>query len=440
MPAGDKHFLPQTIIGLVTGTIAAIVLVGAWAALPLHVSKHDGIVDLLMITVLVGTAVLTFRFPIHIRLKTKIHMNSVPTFLMVALLPPPLAAAAAGLAMLTGETTVRSARGTYPSEIATQTGRWIIISLGASLVAHYSGGGAAQLVVAAMIMWTGDVVTLPLLLTPLTGERPARVISTIAREGGLAEGAQYLVGLLGALAARPQQMWAVILLLLPTALVYLAFKSSKEVREGTTEMLENMADTVDLRDPYSGGHSRRVAELCAGILAELGRSGPEVDRILSAARVHDIGKIGVPDHVLHKMGSLTDEEWALIKLHSERGADLLMRYPDFSRGVEMVRHHHERWDGTGYPHRLKEGDIPFGARVIAVADAFDALTSERPHRRGLSPDKAATVLREGRGQQWDALIVDALLRSIADRLDRPGAIHLRVVPPIEEERGPSALA
>jgi putative nucleotidyltransferase with HDIG domain len=261
----------------------------------------------------------------------------------------------------------------------------------------------------------------------------------MVRESGLAEGAEYLVGLLGALAAL-QQLWAVFLLFLPTALVYLAFKSSKEMREGTREMLESMADTVDLRDPYTGGHSRRVADLCGKILRELPRSGPEVDLILLAARVHDIGKIGVPDYVLNKAGPLTPEESMLMKAHPERGADLLMRYPAFSRGVDIVRHHHERWDGEGYPHRLQGTDIPFGARVISVADSFDAMVTDRPYRRAMSLDRAAAILREGRGKQWDPVIVDAMLRSIADQLERPAVPHLRVVGADTDGEIPGATA
>jgi HD-GYP domain-containing protein (c-di-GMP phosphodiesterase class II) len=104
------------------------------------------------------------------------------------------------------------------------------------------------------------------------------------------------------------------------------------------------------------------------------------------------------------------------------------RHADFARGIEIVLHHHESWDGTGYPHGLKGTAIPFGARVIAVADSFDAMTSDRPYRRGMPIQKAAQLLREGRGQQWDALIVDAFLRSIADQLDGPASPVVHLVP------------
>jgi HD-GYP domain-containing protein (c-di-GMP phosphodiesterase class II) len=110
---------------------------------------------------------------------------------------------------------------------------------------------------------------------------------------------------------------------------------------------------------------------------------------------------------------------------------VLQRYNDFARGVAVVRHHHESWDGTGYPHRLKGTDIPFGARVIAVADTYDAMTSDRPYRKGMSPAQAARILRDGRGVQWDPVVVDAWLRSIAPLIEGTPQPALRVVPYVE---------
>jgi HD-GYP domain-containing protein (c-di-GMP phosphodiesterase class II) len=212
------------------------------------------------------------------------------------------------------------------------------------------------------------------------------------------------------------------------------------MHEGTRQLLESMADTVDLRDPYTGGHSRRVTELSAGILRELRVQGPEAALILAAARVHDIGKIGIDDAVLKKPGPLTPEERAIMELHPEHGANLLRRYPDFERGVQIVLHHHESWDGTGYPHRLQREEIPFGSRVIAVTDSFDAMTSDRPYRRGMPAPRAAQILREGRGTQWDATLVDAFLRSIADQLERPTRPMLQIVPDAESSSDVAPMA
>jgi hypothetical protein len=423
MQASLNRFTPEQLIGIGTTATALALLAASWAGESSLMTTY-GLPLALLAGSLVISLILSYRFPIHIRHSTKIYMASVPAYLMAALLPVPLAAAAAGLGVLGGELMAAPKKGSYPSEIATHASRFVVVAYAASLVAHAQVPDhrffAAPLIAAAMVFYAGDVLTLPLALAPISGEHPLRIVVASVREGVLGEGAQYLVGLLGVLAAT-QQIWGLALLALPTILVYLAFKSVKEMREGTRKILENMADTVDMRDPYTGGHSRHVAELVGGILQELRMRGPEAKLVVSAARVHDIGKIGIPDHILRKDGMLSSEEWRIMESHAERGAELLGRYPDFVRGVEIVRHHHERWDGEGYPYRLKGAEIPFGARVIAVADSFDAMTSDRPYRRALSATQAATILRDGRGRQWDPALVDAFLRSIAHQIEQEKA-------------------
>ena len=384
---------------------------------------------------LVAAVLLTQHFPIHVHQNSKIHMGSVPLYLMATLLPPPLAALAAFVGQGTGELMMRKAReGTY-GDVLTQIGRLSFTVTAASLLAHSGGSEVAlfglPLVGAAAVMWLGDMLTTPLLIGPITGESPSTIVRNVVRGAGAMEAAQYLVGMLGAVAGH-YQLWTLVLISLPTAMIYVTGKRARELHDNTRQILESMADAVDLRDPYTGGHSRRVTEYTRGILRELGLQGPDVDLIVAAARVHDIGKIAMPDRVLLKGGKLTDEEWAVMRAHPEQGAEVLTRYPDFARGVEIVRHHHERWDGTGYPYGLRDTQIPFGARVIAVADSYDAMTSDRPYRRGMAPEQAASILREGRGSQWDGAIVDAFLRSIADRLAHPALPTLTLVPPPAE--------
>jgi HD-GYP domain-containing protein (c-di-GMP phosphodiesterase class II) len=317
---------------------------------------------------------------------------------------------------------VRVKRGNLPSDIATATSRWSIITLLGATILHLPLSTdtfqVPLLFIAAVAMFLGDIVTITLEIAPMSGESPLRVVGVAARESGVAEGMQYLLGILGALLAL-HYPWALLLLLLPLGFVYRALKHVLEVQNSTLHILESMADTVDLRDPYTGGHSRRVATLCASILGELNLRGLEADLIIAAARVHDIGKIAIPDQILNKPGRLTSDELAIMRSHSERGAALLLRYPDFARGAAIVRHHHESWDGTGYPSGLKGQNIPYGARVIAVADSFDAMTSDRPYRPGMSIHQAVHILQTGRGQQWDPEIVDAFLRYLANHAEQP---------------------
>jgi putative nucleotidyltransferase with HDIG domain len=353
--------------------------------------------------------------PIHLRPSMKVVLTTVPLYVAVMLLSPILAALIAGTSTLILQLLSRSHSRNTLSDIATATGRWVIIAFLSAWVAQRAASDHLPfplvLLSVAMVMFVCDIITAALEIAPMSGEPPWRVMAILLREISLPEGAQYLLGVLATLAAA-QQAWSLVLWFLPVAIIYQAFKHAKEMHDGTSKLLESMADAVDLRDPYTGGHSRRVTEYTLRILHEMSVIGPEVDLIRSAARVHDIGKIGIPDQILNKPGRLTDEEKFIMDSHPVRGAELLARYTDFARGMDIVRHHHERWDGQGYPDGLKGLDIPFGARVVAVADSFDAMTSDRPYRAGMPITKAAQIMREGRGQQWEPIIVDAFLRHL----------------------------
>ena len=408
--------LPQPAVGTATVILAALALRAAWGQVP---SAAAFLPRTWLALALAGVVVLTYQFSIHARHQTKIYLYTVAYYLLAVLVPPPLAAAAAGVGSLGGELSRRRQSGSYPSDIAAEVGRRMLIVLLAALCAQAGGPpSGVDLVGAAVILGVLDMLSLPLVLAPMAGDRPLRVLAATVRESkdiALAEAAQYAIAIVGAAAAQ-HYLWTLPLLAVPGALVYVAFKGLLELQEGTRHLLESMADAVDLRDAYTGGHSRRVTDYCARTLRELALRGPEVDLVLASARVHDIGKIGIPDAILHKPGPLTDEERLALEAHPVQGAMLLQRHRDFARGVAIVRHHHERWDGGGYPDRIKGQDIPFGARVMAVADSFDAMTSDRPYRSGMTARRAAAILRDGRGSQWDAAVVDAFLRSIEDIL------------------------
>ena len=426
--------LPQPLVGGGTVVLALVTLSASWAAerVPARGLDLSG-TTLALAVLLVGAIVAAYHYPIHVRHQTKVVLVTVVNYLLAVLMPPPLAALTAGLGALGGEVSRRRASGAYPSDIASEVGRRTLMVLVGGVIAHAGGSDApssAGLLGTALALAVLDVLSLPLVLAPISGDPPRLVLVATARETALPEGMQYVVGIIGADAAL-RHLWTLGLLVVPCALVYMAFKVMREMHKGTRQLLENMADAVDLRDPYTGSHSRRVTEYSAAILQELGLHGPEVDLIVTAARVHDIGKIGTPDAVLNKPGKLTPEERAVMEEHPVKGAELLKRYRDFARGVALVRHHHESWDGTGYPDRLKGAEIPFGARVIAVADSYDAMTSDRPYRKGMPIPRAAGILCEGRGRQWDAAVVDAFLRTIADQLEQAETLplQLQLVPP-----------
>ena len=179
--------------------------------------------------------------------------------------------------------------------------------------------------------------------------------------------------------------------------------------------VQALAATVDAKDPYTHNHSRNVARYARMIAETLGCSPDEVEQIELAGLLHDIGKIGIPDHLLTKPGKLTPEEWAVMQTHAERGAVILATHPALAPIVPLVRHHHERWDGHGYPDGLKGEDIPLGAAIIGLADAFDTMTSDRPYRKAMPVEEAIAEIRRCSGTQFHPRVVAAFLQVFTER-------------------------
>ncbi len=186
------------------------------------------------------------------------------------------------------------------------------------------------------------------------------------------------------------------------------------------EMIAAVRGFVDAKDDYTRNHSDRVSFYAVELAKNMGLNAVACDRIRVASLFHDIGKISIPDSILLKDGRLTDEEYAVIKTHSARGAELLSQISHFHDIIPWVRAHHERYDGTGYPDGLSGESIPFEARIIAIADAFDAMTSDRRYRRGMSSEAASEELLRGAGRQFDPAMVNVFteLAKAPDFLER----------------------
>lgn len=172
--------------------------------------------------------------------------------------------------------------------------------------------------------------------------------------------------------------------------------------------IRGLIAAVEARDGYTGSHSRVVAELAGEMARRLDLSWEEVSRIRAAALVHDVGKVGIPDSVLLKPGPLTPEERILLASHPALGQKIVMSVPELSNLEGMVLHHHERFDGSGYPHKLSEGLIPLGARIIAVADAYHAMRSDRTYQAGRCHAEVMDEIRDRSGSQFDPHVVHAL--------------------------------
>ena len=178
--------------------------------------------------------------------------------------------------------------------------------------------------------------------------------------------------------------------------------------------LEALANALEARDAYTRGHSDRVARWSQELALAAGLSPTRAAVVARAGRLHDLGKIGVPEGVLRKPAALTSAEWQRMREHPLVGAQILAPLEFFAEGALIVRHHHERLDGSGYPDGLRGEAIPLGARVVAVADTYDALTSDRPYRRGLAHEEAVRRLRDEAGRTLDADLTQLFLDVVAD--------------------------
>jgi diguanylate cyclase (GGDEF)-like protein/putative nucleotidyltransferase with HDIG domain len=187
-------------------------------------------------------------------------------------------------------------------------------------------------------------------------------------------------------------------------------QANKLLRERSTAAMESLSATVDARDSYTAGHSRRVQQLALAVGRELGLSQAELDLLGHAALFHDIGKLAIPDVILLKPASLTADEWSLMQRHAEEGARIIDRLGFLNDAVPAIRHHHERFDGTGYPDRLKGEEIPLGARIIHVADALDSMLTTRIYRAARPAAEALRELRRAAGTQFCPRCVAALER------------------------------
>ncbi|HEY3572064.1 MAG TPA: HD domain-containing phosphohydrolase [Thermoanaerobaculia bacterium] len=202
-------------------------------------------------------------------------------------------------------------------------------------------------------------------------------------------------------------------------------ESNRLLRRDLVRVSDALMQAVEAKDSYTGGHLRRVSEYAVAVGQKLGLRGRDLETLHYASLLHDVGKLGVPESVLRKEGPLDDHETGLMRQHPEIGARMLERLELLRGAAPLVLHHQERFDGEldgqhpGYPKGIAGEDIPLGARVIAVVDAFDAMTTTRPYREALSMEEAAAVLRRERGRQFDPRVVDAFLDSLAERPWQP---------------------
>jgi putative nucleotidyltransferase with HDIG domain len=228
------------------------------------------------------------------------------------------------------------------------------------------------------------------------------------------------------------QIVGLAVVILPLFFIRHVYQMNAELERKNEELLEVLVERIEASDPYTSGHSRRVAEFARIITREMGQSARVVDQIAKAALLHDVGKAYAEfASLLRKETRLTPEERIIMQSHPVRSAELVGRISDLRGTVQdAIRHHHENYDGTGYPDGLAGEKIPFGARIIMLADTLDAMTTDRPYRRALSFERVVEEVRKYSGRQFDPQIAAVMLRSAAIRrlVEAEPTVNLQLAP------------
>jgi HD-GYP domain-containing protein (c-di-GMP phosphodiesterase class II) len=361
------------------------------------------------------------RFPLHLTHKTNINITAAPVIAMILLLPVWLP----GVLVLVAAGVAQYLRRAEMMEALFNVGQTVLyvvagalcyqqltaLELGPRVGAFGSLTAIALTAVVMHLLNTGLVALAGALQLDLN---PFKVwYSTLALDL-MPHVTLTALGTISALLAEDQPL-ALPFLALPALLVHQSVRQTVQLRTDTHEALASLVEVMELRDPYTAGHSRRVAALARELAHRLGVLEEEADIIEQAGRVHDIGKAGIEPSVLAKDGSLTPGEWEQMRRHPELGANVVARFAAYRHGALLVRHHHEAWDGTGYPDRLAGEQIPLGSRIISVADTFDALTTTRPYRVARTIEEAVAILEDGAGRQWDPRVVAAMVAYLRER-------------------------
>jgi hypothetical protein len=297
----------------------------------------------------------------------------------------------------------------------------LVVTVGVTGLAFFRlGGGRLALSLGQDYLWavlaflcyaTLNITFVTSVVSLTEGKRFFYRLKTYVRDFSL----QYLVlGVLALLLAvlYSVSVWHMFLAIVPLFLVHLSFRSYQKLRTEARNTFEKISRLLDERDHYTAVHSGDVAELAVKIAEELNLTQGEIEQVEIAARVHDIGKVAVPDSILLKPGPLTDEEWAVMKRHPIVSAELIEGIEIYAGIANAVRHEHERWDGSGYPDGLRGEAIPLISRIIAGADIYNALSTDRPYRSAFLHADAMEMIRQMRGTDLDPKVADALLRVI----------------------------
>jgi HD-GYP domain-containing protein (c-di-GMP phosphodiesterase class II) len=396
--------------------IAAVSIFGPLLVASVAIANLDGITfeSLLVAGLLLVLGATAIRYPLQLRVRTLISVTGAVFLMCVLGLPLALPGVVAMASIWLGN--IR--RPVDRLELAFDSGQFglsvTVSALFFNLVRDRSWlgpsvgeiGNVPAIVLTAAICFLFNYALVSIAAALQQERNPLRVWIQNVREDVSLEASLAGTGVIGAILAVNEPV-TLPLLAVPFILLHRALEHATRLRTDTFAALMKLNEVVEIRDPYTAGHSIRVGETSRAIALRLGLTMEEAEEVGKAGGIHDVGKIGIDPDILTNTGRLTAQEMDQMRTHPRLGADIVSRFSTSGPITSYVLHHHEWWNGNGYPAGLVGEQIPLGARIIAVADTFDALTSKRPYREPLSSADALLILRDGSGTQWDTEVVAA---------------------------------
>lgn len=392
------------VVAVLAAAVAALLAAAAFGPLPRAIEPTA-------LALLLAMAAIPRVWPIHLSTKMKITTDDTATFAAAILFGPIIAMLLVLVASIA------------PARLPTRTPLYnqlfnaavgaLAVGCAAALYVLLSAGGDVlanlpAIALAAVANYLVGTLLVDIVVGLQLRRDPIATWWPLHRRDFAYHAALYALGALAAIVADIQPL-LLLLLIAPVALILLTLRHAARLRAQTRAAIVQLADLIDRRDRYTYGHSQRVAQYANRLARQMKLAPTQVDLVTEAARLHDLGKISTPDQVLLKPTSLDGNERSVMREHSELGYRLLAQLPDFWEGAALVRAHHERADGTGYPLAIGGSDLPLEASIIAVCDAYDAMSSDRVYRHALSWPEIRAEFERGRGSQWDARVVDAWL-------------------------------
>jgi putative nucleotidyltransferase with HDIG domain len=441
MPKRLKLYIAGLVVASALALVAASLFFGLDSRIAIEV---DGQVGTSRAEILVGLgfwillALCASALPVRMPGGMLVTVSIAPVMAAASLGGP----AAAGWVALLGTTEVRELRGRIPwyGTLANHAGIVLPATLGALVISLVAGDSQdlrlsfLGTVAGSVVNFLANVLLVSTLLSLRTGDPVRTLVFRDSR--GFWANLLALAPLAWLMAeAFTQAAWAALLFALPLYTTRLAYQKFVEMREMFTQTIGALAEAVDKRDPYTSKHSVRVKAISVDIGREMRVNESELEALEWGGLLHDVGKIGVPDAVLLKQDRLTKDERMVMNAHPVLGAQIIAPVEKLAPELPIIRHHHEWYNGSGYPDRLIGDEIPKLARILHVADAFEAMTAARPYRMTpLTAEQALGELRKFAGIQFDPMVVDAFIRTswVDDMTEAPRPTELRPIPSLNQ--------